>query len=105
MLEIKREHTDLQINVRKLTSDLSERDKENKAVKHDFSRAVDENSKFKVKVKQQESALAELKKTHAQTQADFASFKADMGTKNTLISQLKEQIITVTAQQKKKDEV
>ena len=99
LLEIKREHTDMQINARKLVSDLVEKDKELQAIQEDFERALEENQAFQQTFSEQEDALAELRKVNAQTQEEFDDFKTDIETKNNLIAQLKEQIYQVTENQ------
>ena len=89
----------MQINARKLVSDLVEKDKELQAIQEDFERAMEENEAFQQTFNEQEDALAELRKVNAQTQEEFDIFKADIETKNNLISQLKEQISQVTEKQ------
>ena len=82
----------MQINARKLVSDLVEKDKELQAIQEDFDRAIEENQSFQQTFSEQEDALAELRKVNAQTQEEFDIFKSDIETKNSLITQLKEQI-------------
>ena len=89
----------MQINARKLVSDLVEKDKELQAIQEDFERAMEENQAFQQTFSEQEDALAELRKVNAQTQEEFDIFKTDIETKNNLISQLKEQISQVTENQ------
>lgn len=89
----------MQINARKLVSDLVEKDKELQAIQEDFERAMEENEAFQQTFNEQEDALAELRKVNAQTQEEFDIFKTDIETKNNLISQLKEQITQVTEKQ------
>ena len=89
----------MQINARKLVSDLVEKDKELQAIQEDFERAMEENEAFQQTFNEQEDALAELRKVNAQTQEEFDIFKTDIETKNNLISQLKEQISQVTEKQ------
>ena len=89
----------MQINARKLVSDLVEKDKELQAIQEDFDRAIEENQSFQQTFSEQEDALAELRKVNAQTQEEFDIFKSDIETKNSLITQLKEQISQVTENQ------
>ena len=89
----------MQINARKLVSDLFEKDKEIQAIQEDFERAIEENEAFQQTFSEQEEALAELRKVNAQTQEEFENFKTDIETKNNLISQLKEQILQVNESQ------
>lgn len=49
MLEIKREHTDMQVNGRKLVSELLEKDSELKAIQSDYERAMSENHEYRQK--------------------------------------------------------
>jgi len=53
LLDIKREHADLQINDRKLVSDLIEKDRELKAIQDDFDKTIDENRRYKVKLSEE----------------------------------------------------
>ena len=85
-MEIKREHNDMQINGRKLVSDLLEKEKELKAIQEDCQNVMDENKKYNQKFKEQEETLNQLKKVNLQTQEEFDAFKADMQTKNSLIT-------------------
>ena len=89
----------MQINARKLVSDLVEKDKEIQAIQEDFERAIEENEAFQQTFSEQEEALAELRKVNAQTQEEFDNFKNDIETKNSLISQLKEQILQLNESQ------
>ena len=89
----------MQINARKLVSDLVEKDKEIQAIQEDFERAIEENEAFQQTFSEQEEALAELRKVNAQTQEEFDNFKNDIETKNNLISQLKEQILQLNESQ------
>ena len=103
-MEIKREHDDMQNNGRKLVTDLLEKEKEIKSLRKDFQSVMDENSQYKQKFIEQEDALQQLKKANLQTQEEFDTFKADMQTKNSLISTLKEQITEITQEQRKQEE-
>jgi len=63
-----------------------------------------EKQTYKERVEQQERELKELKKAHEETQREFEVFRADIDTKNSLITQLKDQILEVTRIKREEDE-
>lgn len=55
-----------------------------------------EGRQYKDRCEEQQHELEELKRVHEETQREFDVFRADIGTKDSLIDQLKEKIVEVT---------
>ena len=104
IIEIKREHTDLQIDNRRLVSELGERDKEAKTLREDCEKMAQENQSYRQKFDEQETELDDLKQAHAHIEAEFKLARTEMESKDQLITQLKEQIIDLAKAKSAHDE-
>ena len=60
----------MQINNRKLLSDLGKKDDELKAIRSDFDKVIGENMRYKAKLSEEKSNFAELKKVQKQIQVE-----------------------------------
>ena len=101
---MKREHTELSIQNRKLVNDLAEKERDLKKSKAESEKTFKECMNYRLRFEQQEGELDLLKKINAQTLSEFEVFKNDVKTKNDLISDLKEQIVEASRAKQKEEE-
>ena len=94
----------MQIDNRRMQADIQDKDRELDLMKADFDRILQENKAYQLKFKEQEDALAQLKRVNQETQDEFNTFKNDIETKNDLITQLREQIVEASQSREKEEQ-